>query len=88
MTGTERVAYTSIFTAPHPPTDTPSTTLAVPSTTVPTDTPSTTGTIERDGVLKADRLPATGQQMNGIIALALACILTGTASHALRRTKN
>ena len=111
MTGTERVAYTSIFTAPQPPpasptpqpestpnntpTDTPSTTLAVPSTTVPTTasttvptTASTTGTIERDGVTKADRLPATGQQMNGIIALALACILMGTASLALRRTKN
>jgi hypothetical protein len=26
--------------------------------------------------------------MNGIIALALACILMGTASLALRRTKN
>jgi LPXTG-motif cell wall-anchored protein len=111
MTGTERVAYTSIFTAPQPPpasptpqpestpnntpTDTTSTTLAAPSTTVPTTasttvptTASTTGTIERDGVTKADRLPATGQQMNGIIALALACILMGTASLALRRTKN
>jgi LPXTG-motif cell wall-anchored protein len=93
--GTERVAYTSIFTAPQPPpasptpqpestpnntpTDTPSTTLAVPSTA---------GTIERDGVTKADRLPATGQQMNGIIALALSCTLMGTASLALRRTKN
>lgn len=101
--GTERVAYTSIFTAPQPPpasptpqpestpnntpADTPSTTLAAPSTTVPT-TDSTAGTIERDGVTNADRLPATGQQMNGIIALALAFTLMGTASLALRRTKN
>ena len=114
--GTERVAYTSIFTdtpsttttttvAPTttttsttvaPTTTTTSTTVAPTTTTTsttvaPTTTlavPSTTGTIERDGVTKADRLPATGQQMNGIIALALACILMGTASLALRRTKN
>ena len=45
------------------------------------------GKMKRDGVTKADRLPATGQQMNGIIALALVCTLVGTASLALQRTK-
>jgi internalin A len=88
---------TTTSTTVAPTTTTTSTTVA-PTTTIntsTTDTPSTTlaapskmGKMKRDGVTKADRLPATGQQMNGIIALALACILMGTASLALRRTKN